>query len=52
MNNAEHLAGLVESLKKATGVVSTLSEKGAIDSAVVYFTVDKNLNIYFFALGF
>ncbi|MES2223759.1 MAG: pyridoxamine 5'-phosphate oxidase family protein [Patescibacteria group bacterium] len=48
MNNAEHLAELLESLKKTTGIISTLAEKGGIDSAVVYFTVDKNLNLYFF----
>ncbi len=48
MNNAEHLAELVESLQKFTGVISTLSEKGSIDSAVVYFDVDKSLNLYFF----
>lgn len=48
MNNAEHLAELVESLKKSTGVISTIAPKGGIDSAVVYFTVDKNLNLYFF----
>lgn len=48
MNNAEQLAGLVESLKKTTGVISTLDQNGAIDSAVVYFTVDKELNLYFF----
>lgn len=48
MDNAEHLMGLLESLKKTTGVISTLADNGSIDSAVVYFTVDKSLNLYFF----
>lgn len=48
MNNTDHLAVLLESLKKTTGVISTFSSGGGIDSAVVYFTVDKNLNLYFF----
>jgi len=48
MNNAQHLAELLESLKKSTGVLSTLAEDGGIDSAVVYFTCDNNLNLYFF----
>jgi general stress protein 26 len=48
MNNTNHLAELVESLGQTTGVLSTLGEDGGVDSAVVYFTIDRNLNLYFF----
>ncbi len=49
MNNTDRIAASVESLRKSTGVLSTIAQDGAIDSAVVYFTLDKNLNLYFFA---
>ncbi len=48
MNNAEHIAELVESMGEGTGVVSTFSADGGIDSAVVYFTLTRDLHLYFF----
>ena len=41
------LGAEIGALNQKLGVVSTVSESGAPESAVVYFSIDENLNIYF-----
>lgn len=47
MINLNEIADSVKSLEQHLGVVSTAGEDGKVESAVVYFTFDKDLNIYF-----
>ncbi len=46
-NSTEQIAAGIKSLNQKLGVISTASIDGKPESAVVYFSSDDNLNIYF-----
>jgi general stress protein 26 len=47
MANTKDLFQSLQSLKQHLGVISTVSEDGKVESAVVYFSFDEELNLYF-----
>lgn len=47
MTNLNEIAEALTSLNQHVGVISTVSEDKRPESAVVYFTFDKDLNVFF-----